>query len=126
MPMGRRLRDSTGRTSGPPRSRLSASRWGWPTAGGSTRELEAVSPVLGRPLALGFLVVPAAAEPELDDHRSLTGPTDPRAPFSHERNAATILWIYAVIVAIWPIRYVVLRVILRGQEFLDARSPRFE
>ena len=38
----------------------------------------------------------------------------------------TILWIYAAIVAIWPIRWVVLRVILGRQEFLDARSPRYE
>ncbi len=39
--------------------------------------------------------------------------------------AATMFWIYAAIVAIWPIRYVVLTVILRGQEVLDGRSPRF-
>jgi chlorobactene glucosyltransferase len=39
--------------------------------------------------------------------------------------AATMFWIYAVIVAIWPIRYVVLTVILRGQEVLDGRSPRY-
>jgi glycosyltransferase involved in cell wall biosynthesis len=36
-----------------------------------------------------------------------------------------VLGIYAVIVAIWPIRFVVLWVILRRQRFLDERSPRF-
>lgn len=39
---------------------------------------------------------------------------------------SAILWIYAAIVAIWPIRLVVLWWILRRQEFLDAASPRFE
>jgi glycosyltransferase involved in cell wall biosynthesis len=38
---------------------------------------------------------------------------------------ATLLWIYAAIVAIWPIRLVVLALILRRQEFLDERSPGF-
>jgi chlorobactene glucosyltransferase len=38
---------------------------------------------------------------------------------------ATLLWIYVGIVAIWPIRFVVLRVILGRQRFLDERSPRF-
>jgi glycosyltransferase involved in cell wall biosynthesis len=38
---------------------------------------------------------------------------------------ATLLWIYAGIVAIWPIRLVVLWVILRRQRFLDERSPRY-
>jgi glycosyltransferase involved in cell wall biosynthesis len=38
---------------------------------------------------------------------------------------ATLLWIYAGIVAIWPIRFVVLWVILRRQRFLDERSPHF-
>src|SRR5262249_43447805 len=37
----------------------------------------------------------------------------------------TALGIYATIVAIWPIRFVVLWVILRRQRFLDERSPRF-
>jgi chlorobactene glucosyltransferase len=35
-----------------------------------------------------------------------------------------VLWIYAGIVAIWPVRFVVLALILRRQEFLDGRSPR--
>jgi chlorobactene glucosyltransferase len=39
---------------------------------------------------------------------------------------STIFWIYFGIVAMWPIRLVVLSWILRGQEFLDARSPRRE
>jgi glycosyltransferase involved in cell wall biosynthesis len=38
---------------------------------------------------------------------------------------ATLLWIYAAIVAVWPIRFVVLWVILRRQRFLDEGSPRF-
>jgi chlorobactene glucosyltransferase len=38
---------------------------------------------------------------------------------------AAVLWIYAGIVAIWPIRFVVLWVILRRQRFLDERSPRY-
>ncbi len=38
---------------------------------------------------------------------------------------ATLLWIYAAIVAIWPIRLGVLSLILRRQEFLDERSPGF-
>ncbi len=36
-----------------------------------------------------------------------------------------LLWIYAVIVAIWPIRLLVLSLILRRQRFLDERSPGF-
>jgi glycosyltransferase involved in cell wall biosynthesis len=39
---------------------------------------------------------------------------------------ATLFWIYAAIVAIWPIRFIVLTVILRRQEVLDGRSPRFD
>ena len=38
----------------------------------------------------------------------------------------TLLWIYAGIIAIWPIRLIVLTVILRRQEFLTPRSPRYE
>jgi glycosyltransferase involved in cell wall biosynthesis len=38
---------------------------------------------------------------------------------------ATLLWIYAAIVAIWPIRLLVLSLILRRQKFLDERSPLF-
>jgi glycosyltransferase involved in cell wall biosynthesis len=38
---------------------------------------------------------------------------------------ATLLWIYAAIVAIWPIRLLVLTLILRRQRFLDERSPGF-
>ena len=38
----------------------------------------------------------------------------------------TLLWIYAGIVAIWPIRLIVLTVILRRQEFLTPRSPRYD
>ncbi len=37
-----------------------------------------------------------------------------------------ILWIYAVLVAIWPIRLIVISVILKRQEFLDSRSPRYD
>jgi chlorobactene glucosyltransferase len=40
-------------------------------------------------------------------------------------NQATVLWVYAAIVAIWPIRFAVLWFILRRQRFLDERSPRF-
>ncbi len=39
---------------------------------------------------------------------------------------STIFWIYFGLVAIWPIRLVVLGWILGRQEFLDGRSPRFE
>jgi glycosyltransferase involved in cell wall biosynthesis len=38
---------------------------------------------------------------------------------------AAILWIYAGIIAIWPIRLVVLDLILRRREVLTPRSPRF-
>ena len=38
----------------------------------------------------------------------------------------TFLWIYAGIIAIWPIRLIVLTLILRRQEFLTPRSPRYE
>jgi glycosyltransferase involved in cell wall biosynthesis len=38
----------------------------------------------------------------------------------------TLLWIYAGIIAIWPIRLVVLTLILRWQEFLTPQSPRYE
>ncbi len=39
---------------------------------------------------------------------------------------STLLWIYAGIVAIWPIRLVVLTLILRRQVFLTPRSPRYD
>jgi chlorobactene glucosyltransferase len=39
---------------------------------------------------------------------------------------SSLLWIYAAIVAIWPIRFVVLSIILRRERFLDERSPRFQ
>ncbi len=38
---------------------------------------------------------------------------------------STLLWIYAAIVAVWPIRFVVLKVILGRQRFLDAQAPRY-
>ena len=38
---------------------------------------------------------------------------------------STLWWIYLVIIAIWPIRLIVLAVILRRQELLSAASPRF-
>ncbi len=38
----------------------------------------------------------------------------------------TILSIYAVIVAIWPIRLIVIEVILRRQRILSSHSPRYE
>jgi chlorobactene glucosyltransferase len=38
----------------------------------------------------------------------------------------TWLWIYAGIIAIWPIRLIVLTVILRRQVFLTPRSPRYD
>jgi glycosyltransferase involved in cell wall biosynthesis len=38
----------------------------------------------------------------------------------------TMLWIYAGIIAIWPIRLVVLKVILRRQEFLTRQSPPYD
>jgi glycosyltransferase involved in cell wall biosynthesis len=38
----------------------------------------------------------------------------------------TLLWIYAGILAIWPIRLIVLTVILRRQEFLTPQSPRYQ
>jgi chlorobactene glucosyltransferase len=37
-----------------------------------------------------------------------------------------ILWIYAVVVAIWPIRLLVIEIILRRQRVLSSDSPRFE
>jgi glycosyltransferase involved in cell wall biosynthesis len=37
----------------------------------------------------------------------------------------TLLWFYAVIVAIWPIRLIVLGVILRRLEVLNPRSPQY-
>jgi glycosyltransferase involved in cell wall biosynthesis len=37
-----------------------------------------------------------------------------------------ILWVYTAIIALWPIRLVVLTMILRRQEFLTSRSPRYE
>ena len=35
-----------------------------------------------------------------------------------------ILWIYAAIVAIWPIRIVVLEIVIRRQQVLSPTSPR--
>ena len=37
-----------------------------------------------------------------------------------------ILSIYAVIVAIWPIRMLVIEIVLRRQRVLSSRSPRFD
>ncbi len=37
----------------------------------------------------------------------------------------TILWVYAAIVAIWPIRQLVLELIIRNLEILSDRSPRY-
>lgn len=38
----------------------------------------------------------------------------------------TILWVYACIVAVWPIRYAVISWVLRRMDVLTPRSPRFE
>lgn len=38
----------------------------------------------------------------------------------------TLLWIYAAIIAIWPIRYAVIALIVRRLDILTPRSPRFE
>jgi chlorobactene glucosyltransferase len=38
----------------------------------------------------------------------------------------TTLWVYAVVVAIWPIRLLVIEIVLRRQRILSADSPRFE
>jgi hypothetical protein len=38
----------------------------------------------------------------------------------------TILWIYIAVVAVWPIRYIVLSWALRRIDLLTPRSPRFE
>jgi glycosyltransferase involved in cell wall biosynthesis len=37
-----------------------------------------------------------------------------------------LLWVYAAIIAIWPIRWIVLTMVLRRLEFLTPQSPRFE
>ena len=37
----------------------------------------------------------------------------------------TILWVYAAIVAIWPIRQLVLELIIRNLDILSDRSPRY-
>ena len=37
-----------------------------------------------------------------------------------------LLWIYVAIIAVWPIRFIVLKVILGRQSFLDEHSPRYE
>src|SRR3954453_7635707 len=37
----------------------------------------------------------------------------------------TLLWVYAAIVAAWPLRYFVLRHILGKSQFLSASSPSF-
>jgi len=39
---------------------------------------------------------------------------------------ASVLWIYAAVVAIWPIRWLVLEFVLRRQRTLTPRSPRYE
>ena len=39
---------------------------------------------------------------------------------------ATLLWIYGGIIAIWPIRLIVLSIILRRQDVLTPRSPRYD
>ncbi len=38
----------------------------------------------------------------------------------------TILWIYAVVIAIWPIRYIVLKYIFSRVQFLTPDSPKLE
>ena len=37
-----------------------------------------------------------------------------------------ILWVYAGMIAIWPVRLLVLAIILKRQEFLDSGSPRYD
>jgi chlorobactene glucosyltransferase len=37
-----------------------------------------------------------------------------------------LLWVYAAIITIWPIRWIVLTMVLRRLEFLTPQSPRFE
>ncbi|APW60634.1 glycosyltransferase [Paludisphaera borealis] len=42
------------------------------------------------------------------------------------RTQSTILWIYAVVIAIWPIRYVVLKYIFSRLQFLTPDSPTLD
>src|SRR4051794_8851531 len=37
----------------------------------------------------------------------------------------TILWVYAAIIAVWPVRHVVIWVVLRKLDILTPQSPRF-
>lgn len=39
---------------------------------------------------------------------------------------ATVLWCYAVVVAIWPIRWLVLEFVLRQQKILTPSSPQYD
>jgi chlorobactene glucosyltransferase len=39
---------------------------------------------------------------------------------------ASVLWIYAVIVAIWPIRWFVLEIVLRRQTILTSEAPQYD
>ena len=42
------------------------------------------------------------------------------------RTEQTILWIYAALIAIWPVRYVVIAWVFRSLDILTELSPRFE
>ncbi len=39
---------------------------------------------------------------------------------------ASVLWVYALVVAIWPIRWLVLEIVLRRQKTLTPDSPRYD
>ena len=39
---------------------------------------------------------------------------------------ASVLWVYALVVAIWPIRWLVLEIVLRRQRTLTPGSPRYD
>jgi glycosyltransferase involved in cell wall biosynthesis len=39
---------------------------------------------------------------------------------------ATIVWIYVILIAIWPIRLLVLELILRGNRYLTPQSPTYQ
>src|SRR3954447_17549063 len=42
------------------------------------------------------------------------------------RTEQTILWVYAGLIAIWPVRYAVITWVFRSLDILSDRSPRFD
>ena len=91
--------------------------------------LDAVGPFWVAALTLGFLALPRARQFEDLDLDLESRPRRPRPrsePSLMTTTQQTILWIYAAIVAIWPIRHAVVVWAEKRLDILTPGSPRFD